>query len=110
MAEYSSWGGGAIASEIGVPKVDEAAIGAARVMGGGALIVSVLGAKTPPAGLPQGALFNHVPGLVSAAPEAIGELGLGSMSPLAQNSAALQVILSWFYVGWPLSCENTWNA
>ena len=68
-----------------MPKVDEAAIGAAGIMRGGAFVVGVLGAKTPPAGLPQGALFNHVSGFVSAAPEAIRELGLGSMSPFAQN-------------------------
>ena len=66
-----------------MPKVDEAAIGTAGVVGGGALVVSVLGAKAPLAGLPQGALFDHVPGLVSTAPEAVRELGLGSMSPLA---------------------------
>ena len=66
-----------------MPKVDEAAIGAAGIMGGRTLIVSVLGAKTPPTGLPQGALFDCVPGLVSAASEAVRELGLGPVSPLA---------------------------
>ena len=89
-----------------MPKVDEAAIGAAGVMGGGALIVSVLGAKTPPASLPQGALLDGMSGLVSAAPEAVGKLGFGAMPPLAQDSPALQVIFSRLYVGWPLSGED----
>ena len=68
--------------------------------------MSMLSAETPPAGLPQGALFDRVPGLVSAASEAVRELGLDSMSSLAQDSAALQVILSWLYVGWSLSSED----
>ena len=69
--------------------------------------MSMLGTEAPPAGFPQGAFFNCMSRLVSAAPEAIRELGLGSMSPLAQDGAALQVILPWFYVGWSLSSENT---
>ena len=93
-----------------MPKVDEAAIGAAGIMGGGAFVVGVLGAEAPSASFPQRALFDCVPGLVSTAPEAIGELGLGSISPLTQNSAALQVVLPWLHVGWPLSSENAWDA
>ena len=93
-----------------MPKVNEAAIGAAGIVGGGALIVSVLGTETPPAGLPQGAFFNRMPWLVSTAPKAVWELGLGSMSPLTQDSAALQVVFSWFHVGWPLSGEDTWDV
>ena len=93
-----------------MPKVDETAVGAARVVGGGALIVSVLSAKAPPASLPQGAFFDRVPWLISTALEAIRELGFGSMPPLAQNSAALQVVFSWLHVGWPLSGENAGDA
>ena len=93
-----------------MPKVDEAAIGTAGVMGGGALIVSVLSAETPLASLPQGAFLNCMPRLVSTAPEAIRELGLGSMSPLAQDSTALQVVFSWLHVGWSLSGENAWDV
>ena len=66
-----------------MPEIDEAAIGATGVMGGGALIMSMLGAETPLAGLLQGAFLNRMPGLVSAASEAVGELGFGTMSPLA---------------------------
>ena len=66
-----------------MPEVDKAAIGAAGVMRGGAFIVSVLGAEAPPTGLLQGAFFNCMSRLVSATPEAVGELGLGTMSPLA---------------------------
>ena len=109
MAKYTSRGSGAVTPEVGVPKIDEAAIGAAGVMGGGALIVSVLGAKTPPAGLPQGALFDCVPGLVGTAPETVGELGFGTMSPLAQDSLALQVVFPRLHIGWPLSGEDAWD-
>ena len=92
-----------------MPKVDEAAIGAAGVMGGGALVVSVLGAEAPSTGLPQGAFFNRMPRFVSVTPEAIRELGLGSMPSLAQDGAALQVVLSWFHIGWPLSGKDARN-
>ena len=93
-----------------MPKVNKAAIGAAGIARRRALIVSVLGAEAPPAGLPQWAFFDHMSGLVSTAPKAVRELGLGSMPPLAQDSAALQVVLPWFYVGWPLSGEDVWDA
>ena len=93
-----------------MPKVNKAAVDAAGIMGGGALIMSVLGAETPPASLPQGAFFNRMPWFVSAAPKAIREFGLGSMSSLAQNSAALQVVFSWLHVRWSLSGENAWNV
>ena len=66
-----------------MPKVDKAMVALARVVGGGALVISVLGTEAPPAGLPQGAFLNHMPRLISAAPEAIGELGFGPMTPLA---------------------------
>ena len=79
-------------------EIDKVVIGTAGVMGGRALVVSMLGAKTPLASLPQGAFFDSVPRLVSTAPEAIGELGLGHVLPFSQNSTTLQVILSWLYV------------
>ena len=50
-----------------------------------------------------------MPWFVGTAPKAVRELGLGSMSSLAQNGAALQVIFSWLHVGWSLSGEDTWN-
>ena len=93
-----------------MPKVDEAAIGAARVVGGGTFIVSVLGTEAPLTGFPQGAFFDCVPWLISTTPEAIRELGFGSMSPLAQDGTAFQVIFPWFHVRWPLSGEDPWNA
>ena len=89
-----------------MPEVDKAAIGAAGVVGGGALVVSMLGAETPLTSLPQGALFDCMPGLVGAAPEAVRKLGLGPMSPFAQDSAALQVVLSWPYIRWPLGSKD----
>ena len=93
-----------------MPEIDKAATGTAGVMEGGALIVSVLGTEAPPASLPQGAFFDRMPGLVGTAPKAVGELGLGSMSPLAQDGAALQVILPQLYVRWSLSGEDARNA
>ena len=87
-------------------KVDEAAVGAARVVGRGTLIMGMLGTEAPPTGLPQGAFFDCMPWLISAAPEAVQELGFGSMSSLAQNRVALQVVLSRFYIGWSLSGED----
>ena len=93
-----------------MPEVDEAAIGTAGVMGGGTLIVSMLSAEAPLTGFPQRAFFNRMPRLVGTAPEAVRKLGFGSMSPLAQNSMVLQVILSWFYISWPLSGEDAWDV
>ena len=93
-----------------MPEVDKAVVGTAGIVGGGALVVSMLGAEAPLTSLPQGAFFDHMPRLVSAAPKAVGELGLGPMLPLAQDSAALQVILSWLYIGWPLSGKDAWDT
>ena len=93
-----------------MPEIDKAAIGAARIVGGGAIVVSVLGAKAPLASLPQGAFFDCMPWLVSAASEAVGELGLGPVSPLAQDSTVLQVVLPWFHVGWSLGGEDMWDV
>ena len=67
MVEQTGWGSGAVAPKVWVPEVDKTVIGAAGVMRGGALIVSVLGAEAPPAGLPQWAFFNRMPRFVSAA-------------------------------------------
>ena len=93
-----------------MPKVDKAAIGAAGIVGGGALIVSVLGAETPPAGLPQRAFFDRMPGFISTAPEAVGKLGFGSVSPFAQDGTAFQVVFPWFNIGWSLSGKDAWDA
>ena len=51
-----------------------------------------------------------MPRFVSAAPEAVGELGFGSVSPLIQDGATLQVVLSWLYVGRPLGGKDAWDA
>ena len=93
-----------------MPKVDKAAIGAAGVMGGGALVVSVLGAKTPPTGLPERAFFYRMSRLISAASEAIWELGFGLMMPLAHDSTMLQIVFSWLYIRWSLSCKDAQDA
>ena len=79
MAKQVSGGGRAIAPEVGVPEIDEAVIGTAGVVGGGALIVSMLGAKIPLTGLPQGAFFDCMSRLISTAPKAIWEFWLCPM-------------------------------
>ena len=52
MMEQASWGGRAVTAEVGVPKVDEAAVALARVVRGGALIVGMLVTKAPLTSLP----------------------------------------------------------
>ena len=103
-------GSRAITPKVGVPEVDKAAIGTAGVMGGGAFVMGVLSAETPLTGLPQRALLHRMSRFVSAAPETIWKLGLNPVMSLAQDCTALQVILSWLYVRWPLGCEDAWDA
>ena len=72
-----------------MPEVDKAAINTAGIVGREASIVSVLGAKTPAAGLPKGAIFDDVTRSVMVALETIGKLDLSSPTPLAKYCAAL---------------------
>ena len=72
--------------------------------------MSVLSAEAPLASLPQGTFLNYMPRFISATPEAVWELRFDPMMPLAQNGAALQVILSWLYVRWPLCGKDVWDA
>jgi len=62
---------------------DSAELGVTLLMGSGAVAVHVLGAKTPVARLPERTLLLDVIGTRLIALEAIGELGLASLTPLA---------------------------
>ena len=62
---------------------DGAKLGVTLLVGNRAVVVCMLGTKTPAARLPEGALLLDVIGVRLIALEAIGELGLASLTPLA---------------------------
>jgi len=62
---------------------DSAVLSVALLMGTVALIVHMLGTKTPTTHLPEGALLFDVIGAQLIAFEAIRELGFASSTPLA---------------------------
>ena len=71
--------------------------------------MSVLGAKTPAASLPKGAIFNNMTRSVVVALETIGELDLSSLTPLAKYGVAFQIVFSFFDIQWTLGSENAWD-
>ena len=91
-------------------KIDKATISGTRVMGGRTLVVSMLGTKTPAAGLPKGAFFNPMTGCILIAPETVGEDNVISPTSLAKHSTIFQTVFSFFDIGWTLGGENTWNS
>jgi len=62
---------------------DSAVLSVALFMGAIALVVHMLGAKTPMTRLPEGTLLFDVIGTQLITFEAIGELGFASSTPLA---------------------------
>jgi len=72
-----------------VPKVNKAAVSCTGIVGGGTLVVSMLGAKTPTTGLPKGAFFNPVAGRILIAPEAVRENNVVSPTSFSEDSAVL---------------------
>jgi len=92
-----------------VSKVDKAAIGCTGVVGGRALVVTVLSTEAPTACLPKGAFFDSVTRSVIIAFETVGELDLSSSASLAQYGTVFQTVFSLFDIGWPLSGEDTWD-
>ena len=62
---------------------NSAVLSIALFMGAVALIVCMLGAKTPTTRLPEGTLLFDVIGMRLIAFEAIGEFGFASSTPLA---------------------------
>ena len=93
-----------------MPKVDEAAIDTAGIMGGGAVVVSMLGTKTPVASLPKRAVFDDMARSVMVALETIRELDLSSLTSLAKYDAVFQTVFSFFNIRWALGSENVWNS
>jgi len=92
-----------------MPKIDKAAIGCTGIVGGGALVVSMLSTEAPMACLPKGAVFDNVARSVVIAFEAVGELDLSSPVPLAKYGTVFQNIFSSFNVGWSLGGEDAWD-
>jgi len=62
---------------------DSAVLSVALLMGTVALVVRMLGTKTPTTCLPEGTLLFHMAGTQLIAFEAIRELGFASLMPLA---------------------------
>jgi len=94
-----------------MPLRDDAGVFDALIMGGGAIVVSVVDAETPSAILPQGAIPFGVVGLFVAAFEAVGKGGaLTFVGLVLRDSACFKAILSFdvtpLVFGWPLSGEN----
>jgi len=91
-----------------VSKIDEAAVSCARDVRGGAIIVGMLGAKTPATSLPQGALFNPMTRFVLIASEAVWELDFVSLTSFAKYCTMFQTVFSFFDIRWALGSEE-WN-
>jgi len=89
-----------------MPEVNEAAINTAGIMGGGTIIVSVLGAKTPATSLPKGAIFDDMTRSVMIALETVRELDLSSPTLLTEYSAVFQTVFSFFNIRWTLGSED----
>jgi len=68
---------------MGVSSGNSAKLGVALLVGSGAIVMCMLGTKTPAACLPEGTLLLDVVGARLIAFEAIGELGFASPMPLA---------------------------
>jgi len=92
-----------------VPKVDKATISCTGIVGGGALIVSVLSTEAPAACLPKGALLNPVTGCILIAPEAIWKDDLVSSTPLTKYHMVLQTVFSFLEFRWTLGSEDMWD-
>jgi len=71
-----------------VPLGDDAGIFDALIMGGGAVVVSVVNAETPPTILPQGAIPFSVVGLFVAAFETVRERGALALVSLVFGDGA----------------------
>jgi len=94
-----------------VPFGDDAGIFDALVMGGGAVVVSVVNTETPSTVLPQGAIPFGMVRLLVATFEAIREGGaLVLVSLVLWDSTCFEAIFSFdvtpLVFGWPLSGEN----
>jgi len=94
-----------------VPLGDNTGVLDALIMGGRAIVMSMVNTKTPPAVFPQGAIPFGVVGLFVAAFKAVGEGGaLTLVSLIFWDSACFKAVFSFditpLVFGWPLSGEN----
>ena len=83
VTKQSGRGRQTITAKVRVPKVNEASVSRARVMGGGAIVMSMLGAKTPATSLPKGAIFDDVTRNILVASEAVWKLECSSPTSFA---------------------------
>jgi len=94
-----------------VPLRDDTGIFDALIMGGRAVVVSVVNAETPSTVLPQGAIPFSVVGLFVVAFETVRERGaLALVSLVFQDGVCFETVLSFdvapLVLGWPLGSEN----
>jgi len=89
-----------------MPKVDKTAVSHTRIMGGGTLVVSMLGTKTPATSLPKGTVFNDMTRSVMVTFETVGELDLSSSALFTKYGVVFQTLFSFFDIGWTLGSEN----
>jgi len=94
-----------------VPLGDDAGVLDTLIMGGGAVVVSVVYAETPPAILPQGAIPFGVVRLCVAAFETVGEGGaLSFVSLVLRDGTCFETVFSFdvtpFIFRWSLSGED----
>jgi hypothetical protein len=94
---------------MGVPGGDDTAGGGTGEVGLGAVVVGVLGVKTPAASLPEGALRLTMVWLVLVALETVGEAGFTSAS-LSEDDAASERVFSRFHIRWTLGSEDARDA
>ena len=108
MTKKSGWSCRTVTAKVGVSKIDKTPISSARVMGGGALVMSMLSTKTPTACLPKRALLNPVTGCILIALEAVWEGDIVSSTLLAKHGTVFQTVFSFFDIRWTLGGENAW--
>jgi len=94
-----------------VPFRDDASVFDTLIMGGRAVVMSMVNAEAPSTVLPQGAVPFSVVGLLVATFETIGEGGaLALVSLVFWDSTCLQTVFSFdvapLIFWWPLSSED----
>jgi len=92
-----------------MPKVNEAVVNCARKVGGGAVVMSMLSAETPAAGLPEGAFFDPMTRIVVVALETVQERERGSPTSFTKHCTAIQIVFPFFHIGWSLSGKDAWD-
>ena len=91
-------------AKVRVPRGDNAPTFGALVVGVLAVVMSVLGTKTPPTSLPEGTFLFGVVRFVIATLETIGEYWFASLS-FAQDDLS---VVAFIIIRGSLSCYDTW--